>query len=297
MSGRRAVAKVSAVRSEVMQAVDAMSGDLLAVYERLRGLTRDGANSVIDYYMKIGAEVIEVQKHLDVYGDSALVLLTKALMIEDESTLRRAAQIRGLVTDSDIEKIKKKNDANVKAGGRPVAWSHLQTLTYNVSTRKELLDYLEMIWEKDLSIRDLRNLLRGEPERAEPAVPALPGGLSRSTDNISARSHSLVAIIDKYSEFFADDEVVDNASKDPDFKVKAAVAAANLRKLAEHANAQADNLSKIAEEVTSSVPALPAAPPEKPASVPAPAPAPAPTPSTDGNLQTSPKEGKTRRPV
>lgn len=279
------VAKISATKSEVMQAVDAMSGDLLAVYERLRSLVKDGVNDLIDYYMKVGAEVSDVQKNLDVYGDSALVLLTKALIIKDESTLRRAAQVRGFLTESDIEKIKKKNESHMKEGGAPVTWSHLQTMTYNVTTRRQLLDYVELVWEKDLSVRDLRALISGT-DRAEPAVPALPGGISRSTDNISARSHSLVAIIDKYSEFFADDDVVQTASQDPDFKVKAAVAASNLRKLAEHAIAQADNLAKIADAQPAQL-ALPAAPPPEPAKDTLP----------PGDVKTSPDPGKTRRPV
>lgn len=285
MARRSSVQRISATRTDVIQAVDAMPADLVAVYERLRGLVRDGTNNVIDYYMKVGEEVMEVQKHLDVYGESALILLTRALVFKDESSLRRAAQIRGILTDSDIEKIKKRNETQMRSGGSPVTWSHLQTLTYNVTTRKGIFEYLEKVWEDDLSIRDLRALLGGESERAEPRVPALPGGISRSTDNIAARSSALVAIFDRYSEFFADEDAVRNASSDADFRARASVAAANLKRLAEHALAQANNLSRIAE----AVPAV-----EQPAQLALPAPA---APPVADNLQTSPIPGRTRRVV
>lgn len=295
MARRTSVQKLSATRTDVLQAVDSMTADLVAVYERLRGLVKDGTNSVIDYYMKVGAEVLEVQKHLDVYGESALILLTRALVFKDESSLRRSAQIRALITDVDIEKIKKRNEAQMKNGGTPVTWSHLQTLTYNVTNRKELFEYLEQVWEKDLSIRDLRALLGQESERDEPRVPALPGGIARSTDNISARSSALTSIIDKYSEIFADEEVIKTASSDADFRAKAAVASANLKKLAEHALLQAENLSIIA----SAVPEEPAKEPAKePDKEPIPAPAAPPVePAPSNNLQTSPNPGKTRRVV
>lgn len=270
------VRKISKERAAALQAINSMTADLVDVYHELSELTQEGLNGVMDYHVKMGKKILQVQKDVDTYGSEAVHLLSKALLISDESTLRRDAKVMQLITDKDISKIKARNKEQAKEGGQLMSWSHLHTMTYKTHDRESMLAWVERVFDEDLSVRGLRELL-GEDvlERAEPAVGVLPRGIYNKTDNIAARSTALSGIIDKYSEVFADEDLIQKASSDPDFQAKAQIAATSLRRLAENAIMQADNLSRLA---TPQIEASPAAPPAAP-------------------LETAPAEGKTRRSV
>ncbi len=280
MSSRTNVQRISRERAAALQAINSMTAELAEIYQELSEMTQEGLNGVMDYHAKMGRKIIQVQKDVDTYGHEALSLLSKALILHDESTLRRSAKVMQLLTDKDIAKIKARNAEQAREGGQLMSWSHLHTMTYKTEDRASMLEWIDIVFAEDLSMRALRARL-GEDviERAEPAVGALPRGIYNKTDNIAARSTALSGIIDKYSEVFADEETIQRASTDPDFQARAQIAATSLRRLAENATMQADNLSRLA---TPQIEAAPAAPPES-------------TPAS--SLETTPAPGRTRRSV
>lgn len=260
MSRKSSSVAISQDRAKSIQARNIMTGDLVLVFERVSKLIREAASKTLGYYMKLGKEIVAVEDDIDSYGSDALNLLAKALIVHDEGTLRRAAKVRRILTDADLDWIEEKNREQMENGEGIVHWSHLHTLSY-IGDRKKFLGFLKIVYERGMSVRELRDLIGEDtPERAEGAVSNLPVGLLKSTDNISARSSALFGIIDKYSEFFSDEDTVRDAVNDPKFRAKAEEAAVNLRKLGEQAISNADALMKSLIPPEAAAAAPPAAP-------------------------------------
>lgn len=159
-------------------AIQQMNEELRKEFEDIAEETQDQAQRNVKFYHKLGLRAAKIHADTQTYGEGAIEKLSAAL-VTDRSILYKAMAFVARVTGERLAELMERKTS----GDNYITWSHFAQLVH-VEDQKLFDSAIEEIFEKDLSIRDLRDLLKtkkytGGGSGRQPVPRTLMGGMSQ----------------------------------------------------------------------------------------------------------------------
>lgn len=263
-------------------ALATMNEALRAEFELIAEETRDQAHKNVMFYYKLGERAKKIHGDTQKYGEGAVEKLSSALTI-DRGLIYKAMSMAGLFDKDELKALMERRTESWggSRGGNYLTWTHLSQLV-PIEDKKQVNALIEQVFEKDLSVRDLRDVIRkhlysGAASNRQATPRTVMGGLSQMLTMTTKLNQKFIAefgetVFDQLQEIedeqITDEmlqrvnnseesllELADQATKRAgemkkirDKLVKGAAKAAKLREKAEAAKQEAAEAAAVAKE-------------------------------------------------
>ncbi len=226
-------------------ALESMNPELRKEFSAIANYIKEQIQLNLQFYHKLGTKVAKVHADEAKYGSGAVDKIATGIAL-DKGIVYKAMTFAKQFTADELKGLMARETAN----GKPLTWSHMAQLVH-VPERQKVDELIELIFTNDLSVRDLRDVLKqreGALRNRIVTPKTAIGGLTQ-TDNMVGR------LAEKFSKQF--DKVVlkplgkvneDNVTPEMITKVQATTKV--LRTLAESATQRANQLEALEGQLT-----------------------------------------------